>query len=239
MESAREDADVETSSADYARRFAGAVGAWFLDVQARITLDLLAAARARACSRSAAATASSRGPLAEAGHAVTVHGSAGACGQRVQPSWTRAARASRRATCCALPWPDRAFDVVLAFRLLPHVERWRELVGRAGRVARRAVIVDYPTRRSVNAVSGALFGAEEGGRGEHAAVSRLLRREIAEAFAARGLPPPRAGRSSSSPWRSTARCGRAALAARSGVAARAGPDAALGSPVIRGAERRG
>ena len=40
---ALEDADVVTSSAAYARRFAGPVGSWFLEVQARITLELLRA----------------------------------------------------------------------------------------------------------------------------------------------------------------------------------------------------
>src|SRR5262245_53053861 len=39
---AREEADVATSSADYARRFAGGVGAWFLEVQAKATVELLA-----------------------------------------------------------------------------------------------------------------------------------------------------------------------------------------------------
>ncbi len=38
---ATEDADVSSSSDDYARRFAGAVGQWFLDIQTGITLDLL------------------------------------------------------------------------------------------------------------------------------------------------------------------------------------------------------
>ena len=55
-----EDADVETSSEAYARRFPARSGAWFLDVQAAATLDLLRPGRARACSTSAAATASSR-----------------------------------------------------------------------------------------------------------------------------------------------------------------------------------
>ena len=33
--------DVETASDDYARRFSGPVGEWFLDVQERACLDLL------------------------------------------------------------------------------------------------------------------------------------------------------------------------------------------------------
>ena len=36
---AREGADVESSSELYARRFAGPVGQWFLQLQARLTLE--------------------------------------------------------------------------------------------------------------------------------------------------------------------------------------------------------
>lgn len=36
-----EAADIETSSDDYARRFSGGVGRWFLETQTRLTLKLL------------------------------------------------------------------------------------------------------------------------------------------------------------------------------------------------------
>jgi len=38
-----EDADIGTSSEDYARRFTGAVGRWFIETQTRITLGFLGA----------------------------------------------------------------------------------------------------------------------------------------------------------------------------------------------------
>ena len=47
MTASREDADVETSSDAYARRFAGSVGAYFLKVQAEATLELPADTSAR------------------------------------------------------------------------------------------------------------------------------------------------------------------------------------------------
>jgi hypothetical protein len=52
--------DVETSSEGYAGRFAGGVGAWFLEAQARITLALLAPWPRARCSTSAEAMRSSR-----------------------------------------------------------------------------------------------------------------------------------------------------------------------------------
>ena len=57
----REDADVESSSETYARRFDGPVGQWFVDSQTRITLECLAGLPAGATfSTSAEATPRSR-----------------------------------------------------------------------------------------------------------------------------------------------------------------------------------
>ena len=56
-----------------------------------------------------------------------------------------------------LPFRDRSFDFVVSFRLLPHVERWKRLIEELARVARFAVIVDFPTLWSVNIFSPLLF----------------------------------------------------------------------------------
>jgi 2-polyprenyl-3-methyl-5-hydroxy-6-metoxy-1,4-benzoquinol methylase len=179
-----EDADVETASDDYARRFAGGVGAWFLDVQARIVLDMIAAWPGASVLDVGGGHAQLTGPLVAAGYQVTVHGTAEVCAQRAR-TWIDAGRA-RFATgpLLGLPWPDRAFDVVLAFRLLPHVERWRELTAELCRLARRAVVFDYPTRRSVNVVSDAFFGMKKGVEGNTRPFRVFTEREIDEALAA-------------------------------------------------------
>jgi hypothetical protein len=56
-----------------------------------------------------------------------------------------------------LPFRDRSFDFVVSFRLLPHLERWKLLIEELARVARFAVIVDFPTVWSVNIFSPLLF----------------------------------------------------------------------------------
>jgi SAM-dependent methyltransferase len=157
--------DVETSSDDYARRFDGSVGAWFLDVQARITRTLLESVPTVSVLDVGGGHGQLTGLFAEAGHHVTIYGSDAVCARRVQ-TWLDAGRAHFRAgDLLALPWPDRHFDVVAAFRLLPHVTRWPLLLAEMCRVARTAVIIDYPTRRSVNAISGALFRLKKGVEG--------------------------------------------------------------------------
>ena len=80
--------DIESSSDAYARRFSGPLGAWFLDVQARATLDLVAPLRARTALEVGGGHAQLTGPLVGAGLAVSVLGSSPACGARIGP-WSK------------------------------------------------------------------------------------------------------------------------------------------------------
>jgi SAM-dependent methyltransferase len=234
-----EDADRETASADYARRFAGAVGAWFLEVQARTVVELLAPwPRARVLD-----VGGGHGQLAPAllaaGHAVTVYGSAP---DALSAEVAELARAGRLEFACGdllrAPFPDRASDAVLAFRLLPHVQRVRELVAELARLARAAVIVDYPTRRSVNAVSGALFGLKKGVEGNTRPFTVFRDAEVREAFAAAGFRPAARRPQFFAPMAVHRALGRAGLSrAMEGAARALGLTRALGSPVVLRLER--
>lgn len=187
-------ADVETSSDDYARRFAGPVGAFFLDVQTRLTLELLQPWPGARVLDVGGGHAQTVGPLSAAGFDVTVFGSTPACAARLE-RWLVAGRAAFVAgDLLDLPYPAGAFDIVLAYRLLPHVARWERLLHELARVARRVVLVDYPTLRSVNVFSGALFGLKRGVEKNtrpyllfrDAQVARVLARAGARVTARRG-----------------------------------------------------
>ena len=202
---AREDADVVTSSDEYARRFAGEVGRFFLDVQAAVTLSLLRELPHARVLDVGGGHGQLAEPLLDAGHELTVLGSDPSCETRIR-GLTAAGRARFvTADLLAPGLADRSFDVVLAFRLLPHVVRWPELVATLARLARRAVIVDYPTRRSVNAVAELLFGLKKGVEKDTRPFTVFRDAEIGAAFAASGFRAPPAGPSSCSRWRSTAR----------------------------------
>jgi SAM-dependent methyltransferase len=184
-----ENADVETSSDDYARRFAGPVGVFFLELQATTTLDLLRPWPGASVLDVGGGHGQVTGPLVEAGYAVTVLGSDACCESRVA-AWTRAGRA--RFVCGDLlspPLPERAFDVVLSYRLLPHVRSWPELVASLARLARTAVVVDYPTRRSVNAAADLLFGLKKGVEGDTRPFTVFRDGDVVAAFAANGFAP--------------------------------------------------
>src|SRR5215210_4965036 len=82
----REDADIDTSSEDYARRFSGAVGRWFVETQTRITLSLIGALPVGASVLDVGGGhAQIAPPLIEAGYEVTVVGSDASCSARLQP----------------------------------------------------------------------------------------------------------------------------------------------------------
>jgi len=235
-----EDADRETASPDYARRFAGAVGAWFLEVQARTVLDLLAPwPRARVLD-----VGGGHGQLTEAlladGHAVTVYGSAPDALSDAVAGQARARRLEFFAgDLLHAPFPDRHFDAVLCFRLLPHVHQAQQLVAELARLARAAVVVDYPTRRSANAVSGALFGLKKGVEGNTRPFTVFRDAEIRQAFAAAGFRPTARRPQFFLPMAVHRALGSAPVSRGLEGAARAlGLTRALGSPVLLRAERQ-
>jgi SAM-dependent methyltransferase len=185
----RETADVETSSDTYARRFSGAVGAWFLEVQARATLDLMRAWPGATVIDVGGGHGQLTGPLVEAGYEVTVFGSEDVCRERVR-GWVDAGRARfASGDLLKLPFPDASFDVAISYRLLPHVTRWPVLVAELARVARRAVVVDYPTSRSANVLSPLLFRLKKGMETDTRPFTVFRDADLMAAFADRGFRP--------------------------------------------------
>ncbi len=77
-----------------------------------------------------------------------------------------------------LPFEDSCFDVVLAFRLLPHVNQWQKLISEMCRVSRNVVIFDYPDIRSFNFLYRLLFGAKKALEGNTRPFRLFNRREI-------------------------------------------------------------
>jgi hypothetical protein len=60
----------------------------------------------------------------------------------------------------ALPFPDRAFDLVVAIRLLAHVEQFDALLREMARVSHGRLIVDFPPVFSANLWQPLLFGVK-------------------------------------------------------------------------------
>ena len=182
----RETADIETSSDGYAARFSGPVGAWMLGVQERVVRRLLESLPAGPILDVGGGHGQLALPLAAVGREVTVLGSDGSCARRLAPGIAGGRVRFLVGDVLALPFPDRSFDVVLCVRLLPHCDAWARLVAELCRVARAAVIVDYPTDESLNRVAPLLFGAKKRLEGNTRTFTLFRHREVARAFAATG-----------------------------------------------------
>ncbi len=183
-----ETADIETASDDYARRFAGPVGAYFLQTQLETVLELLPDLKPGASVLDVGGGhAQLAVPLAEKGCKVTVTGSDDSCRNRLARQLPDGAYVYQTCDMLQLPFADRSFDFVIAFRLVPHVDRWPQLLAELARVAVRAVIVDYPDIRSVNILNFIFFRLKKKLEGNTRTFGLFSRDQIVQEFARHGM----------------------------------------------------
>ena len=157
--------DIETASANYTSRFAGEVGQYFLAVQEKAVLELLAglAGAPLRILEVGGGHAQLTPALLAAGHFVTVHGSSKVCFDRLEITKMQYGErlALVEAPVLDLPFAEKTFDVVSAVRLLAHVDDWPQLVRIMTKIADRAVIVDYAPASGFNMFYKLLFGLKK------------------------------------------------------------------------------
>ncbi len=179
-----ETADIETASDDYAARFSGAIGNYFLEVQARLTLDLLKDLPRASVLDVGGGHAQLTMPLAKNGYDVTVTGSADICRARLDRYCDQDSFQYITCDSLNLPFQDNQFDVVMAFRLLPHTQQWQRLIQEMCRVAKKAVILDYPDKRSVNILYNLLFDLKKNMEGNTRTYTLFSRKELSDVLKA-------------------------------------------------------
>lgn len=159
-------ADLETASDDYASRFAGPVGSWFLEHQLKTLLAVLPPSISTLQGVTLLDVGGGHGQLAgrllERGCNVTVLGSDARCEARLLTLRANPHYSFAVGEFLPLPFDSASFDIVVSVRLLPHFERWDELLRECCRVARKVVVIDYPTSQSLNALTPLLFKAKKG-----------------------------------------------------------------------------
>ena len=150
--------DLDSSTEAYARRFEGPVGDYFLDVQSTSVLGLLPPPTP---DFRVLDVGGGHGqlvlPLVRAGYDVTVVGSNDSCCRRLDQMVGPHRYQFRCGSLLDLPCESNSFDVVLAFRLLPHLKHWNRFLSELCRVASQCLIVDYPESRSGNLLSSITF----------------------------------------------------------------------------------
>jgi 2-polyprenyl-3-methyl-5-hydroxy-6-metoxy-1,4-benzoquinol methylase len=149
-------ADEHSASHAYRSRFAGASGAWLLEVQGSAIRTVLAGVGVLP-GQAALDVGGGHGQCApllrDLGYQVTVLGS----NERsfTQINDPHIARVISPLT--ALQVGDRSYALVNSFRILPHVDEWQLFIAEICRVSAGLVMVDVPLRVSINAIAPLLF----------------------------------------------------------------------------------
>ena len=151
----KETPDIETASDAYAQRFAGAAGRYMLAEQDAAIRAVLADWNGGSVLDVGGGHGQLTPVLRIIARDVLVFGSDERSLERVRRDYPDCATAS--GDLLALPFESRSFDVVVAVRLLPHVRNWTRLLSELCRVARSAVVVDYPRPTGFNRLTPLLF----------------------------------------------------------------------------------
>ncbi len=175
-------ADIETASEDYANRFSGKVGEFFLNIQTQIVLEMLRPWPRAAVLDVGGGHGQIALPLVQKGFRVTVAGSSPSSRKRLDSLLPPDSFRFQYCHLLDLPFQDKSFDVVVSFRFLPHLDQWPELITEMCRVADKAVIVDYPDIRSFNFLSEVLFKAKKAIEGNTRPFRCFRRSEILAPF---------------------------------------------------------
>ena len=179
---ASQKADIETSSEDYAKRFSGEIGKYFLSVQEKITLELLKAWPKARILDVGGGHAQLAEPLIKNGFKVTIAGSDESCRKRLDKFLQAGSFEYLSCDLLNLPFDNNSFDVVISFRLLTHEENWEIQISELCRVAKYAVIIDYPDLRSFNIFYDLLFNAKKKFEKNTRTYRNFSRKEILEVF---------------------------------------------------------
>ncbi len=151
-----ENADIHASSDEYASRFGGEVGAWILSVQTK-ALESFLDPEIQSVLDVGGGHGQIALPLIEAHRSVTILGSSSLCAERLREQIDNGIISFQVGNLIELPYAAASFDCVVSFRLLSHCVAWKILIAELCRVARHAVIIDYPTWVSINFLSPLTF----------------------------------------------------------------------------------
>lgn len=230
--------DLHSASDEYAARFSGEVGRWMLEVQHGSVTEALRSSPGASVLDVGGGHGQIALPLAASGYDVTVLASSEPAGRQVAAAAAAGTLTLAIGGLGSIPFRDRSFDAVTCFRIVSHYGEWHSLVGELCRVARASVVIDYPSSRSVNAVSDLLFGLKKRVEGNTRTFTVFRDAEVAETFARHGFAVRRSFRQFALPMvLHRAMKSRAASAGLERIARAAGLTALAGSPVVLHASR--
>jgi len=180
----RETPDIETASDDYASRFAGAAGVFFMDTQNSTVERVLGSD----CKGVAIELGGGHGQLVsileKAGCDIIEYSSNANCHIMLTQRHPEVELQNVTGDMLALPFADQSADLVIFVRLISHIENWPELIAESCRISRKTVVFDYPSLFSMNVFTPLIFclkkGIEKNTRTYMSFSKRQLKTELAK-----------------------------------------------------------
>jgi ubiquinone/menaquinone biosynthesis C-methylase UbiE len=179
--------DIATSSDDYAKRFSREVGKWFLSVQAEGVRKLLEHLGASSLLEVGGGHAQLTESLMADSHRTVVQGSDPSCAVRLRRIYSSQEVPFVCSSLEQLPFDDMQFDIVVTVRTMAHVPDPRAFLTECCRVAKSAVLIDYPSCRSINLLGEMMFGLKNKVEKDTRPYRSFKLEEIAEIFRSSGF----------------------------------------------------
>lgn len=154
--------DIHSSTDDYATRFRGEVGQWFLKVQETGTQKLLSGKPPMTILDAGGGHGQNIEGLLRAGHKITVLGSDASCKKRIQNYIDHSGIQFAEGSLLHLPFPDKSFDSVISYRMITHIPDYPQFISELCRVAKDSVLVDFSSLQSINYFSDLFFHLKKG-----------------------------------------------------------------------------
>ncbi len=152
-----ESPDIDSSSKDYANRFSGDIGKWFLSIQSSALERALSGEKIKTVLDAGGGHGQNIETLQSLGCRVEILGSSPECASLVAGSLDSDQLTFQLGSLLNFPYPDNSFDAVVSFRMLAHLQNWQQHIAELCRVSRGLVVVDFPVTHSVNALAERLF----------------------------------------------------------------------------------
>ncbi|MGH8624537.1 MAG: class I SAM-dependent methyltransferase [Gammaproteobacteria bacterium] len=236
----RETPDIETSSADYARRFSGRAGAYFLRVQEQAVKNTLLGCEGSSVLDVGGGHGQLTQLLLDLGYCPTVIGSDNSCYSRLRSQCSDARLSFVTSDLLRLPYPDQSVDIVIAVRLISHISAWRSLITEFCRIAKHSVVIDYPSWFSINAVTPILFAIKKRWEGNTRSYQSFFKQDLAKQFSSQGFSVTRTQPQFFLPMvLHRAAGGSSVLISMESHCQAIGLTRSFGSPVILRADRKG
>lgn len=179
--------DQESSTHDYASRFSGPTGSWLLAVQDHATRKCLEGCPAGRILEPGGAHGQSIAVLKSLGMTHEILSSVGCTRERIDTHLAQGQVALTEGDFRSFPFPDRAYPIVLSYRMLAHIQDWEGYIREMCRVTDRRIIVDYPTLRSFNFLTESLYHLKKGVETNTRPYRIFKEAELVAAFEANGF----------------------------------------------------